>query len=122
MLQKLCENTDSGCMLTKGFELSAVKASPWFSKLIPEFKQYTNDKGQHVMEYETVCIDVPVYLAFLSSLFEKMGGIVRVQVVNDISNLWSDSTPDIVVNCSGIGARFLGGVMDEAVYPTRGLF
>lgn len=27
---------------------------------------------------------------------------------------------DIVVNCTGINARFLGGVEDKSVYPTRG--
>lgn len=27
---------------------------------------------------------------------------------------------DAVVNCTGLGARYLGGVEDDQVYPTRG--
>lgn len=27
---------------------------------------------------------------------------------------------DAVVNCTGLGARYLGGVEDHQVYPTRG--
>jgi hypothetical protein len=81
MLQKLCDNPDSGCTKTRGVEIGNKRTSPWFNTLIPKFRQYVNENGKHVTEYETVCIDVPVYLAILTSMFVKMGGKFKVKTV-----------------------------------------
>lgn len=108
-------------MKTKGIEITSTMIDPWFKKLMPGFKQHKNDKEQWITEYETVCIDVPIYLSFLASIFTQLGGRLSVRTIKDIRELWADAKPaDIVVNCSGIGARLLGGVMDTAMYPTRG--
>ncbi|CAA7270241.1 unnamed protein product [Cyclocybe aegerita] len=93
--------------------------------------------------FETVTIDVPVYLNWLLSRFlEKGGTIVRGQLQHLSQLLEAGTTPflspeeranrakgsksgksecpDAVVVCVGLGARTLGGVEDATVFPARG--
>ena len=84
------------------------------------------------VSFTTVSIDVPIYLNYLLTRFLGNGGrILRgsVQHINEIIeggvNLFSggkvnDLPPDAVVVAVGLGARFLGGVEDKAMYPIRG--
>lgn len=48
-----------------------------------------------------------------------MGGKHRKQKIDRISDAMSDDV-DIVVNCTGVRAKDLAGVMDAAIVPTRG--
>lgn len=48
-----------------------------------------------------------------------MGGRHKRQKIDRISDVVSDDV-DIVVNCTGVRAKDLGGVMDAAIVPTRG--
>ena len=56
--------------------------------------------------------------------FKKTGGKVVRASVQHISQLldggFGTSTPGVVVVCAGIGARGLGGVEDQTVFPIRG--
>lgn len=83
------------------------------------------------MEFDTVTIDTSKYLPYLLSRFSKGGGHAIRDTVQHISQAiegailppGSDGQApevDAVVVCAGIGARFLGGVEDKAVYPIRG--
>ena len=84
------------------------------------------------VSFTTVAIDVPIYLDYLVTQFLVNGGrIVRgsVQHINQLieggTSLFSggnvnDFLPDAVVVAVGLGARFLGGVEDKAMYPVRG--
>jgi len=84
------------------------------------------------VSFTTVSIDVPIYLNYLLTQFLGSGGrILRgsVQHINQIieggTSLFSggnvnDLPPDAVVVAVGLGARFLGGVEDKAMYPVRG--
>ena len=79
-------------------------------------------------------IDVPKYLNYLLTRFlEKGGTLIRgsVQHIDQILEAGSapfkddvstegSAGPDAVVVCVGLGARFLGGVEDKTVYPSRG--
>ena len=84
------------------------------------------------VSFTTVSIDVPIYLNYLLTQFLGSGGrIIRgsVQHINQIieggTSLFSggnvnDLPPDAIVVAVGLGARFLGGVEDKAMYPVRG--
>ncbi|OAD02823.1 hypothetical protein MUCCIDRAFT_155983 [Mucor lusitanicus CBS 277.49] len=48
-----------------------------------------------------------------------MGGKHRKQKIDRISDVITDDV-DIVVNCTGVRAKDLAGVMDAAIVPTRG--
>ncbi len=64
----------------------------------------------------TVRIEPPIYLPYLESRFETLGGVITEQDVADLSDVTGDDR--IVVNCSGLGARSL--VADTSMEPVRG--
>lgn len=70
-------------------------------------------------------INSPVYLKWLQSQFIQLGGKVIKQAISHIDEIFNfvqDQNPShaAVINCTGLGARFLGGVQDNALFPTRG--
>ena len=60
------------------------------------------------------CIEAPAYLDWLERRFKSLGGVVEVGEVGSLA----EPEADVVVNCSGVGARGLAG--DPAVRPVRG--
>ncbi|KAJ7255261.1 D-amino-acid oxidase [Mycena rebaudengoi] len=89
--------------------------------------------------YSTIFMDVPRYLPYLMNRFLAAGGHAFRVALPSLSSLLSekerpqlmpfapssaDSAPPFdpaaVINCTGIGALFLGDVEDKDVYPTRG--
>lgn len=68
-----------------------------------------------------VLINTPVYITWLASKFKASGGVIVQRNIDHIDEVFDlvGKTP-FVVNCTGLGARFLGGVNDETVFPTRG--
>ncbi len=61
-------------------------------------------------------IDVPTYMPYLRSQVENKGGQIRLEEVNSLQQFFP--AYDLVVNCSGAGARQLAN--DEEVFPIRG--
>lgn len=64
-------------------------------------------------------------MRWLQSQFTQLGGKIVKQALSHIDEIFDfvqDKNPShvAVINCTGLGARFLGGVLDEAVFPTRG--
>jgi D-amino-acid oxidase len=60
-------------------------------------------------------IDVPVYMPWLMAQVGQLGGIFHPHIVQRLSEVGADF--DLIVNCSGLGARLLTG---DEVYPIRG--
>ncbi|KAH6905310.1 D-amino-acid oxidase [Coprinopsis sp. MPI-PUGE-AT-0042] len=82
--------------------------------------------------FTTITIDTPIYLNYLLSSFLAQGGKVlrgAVQHINQVIEggglIFSGGTsigpsaepPAAVINCTGMGARFLGGVEDKKIAP-----
>jgi D-amino-acid oxidase len=65
-----------------------------------------------------------LYLPYLASQCLKYGTIIKrasLKHILDAKALHSSGHPaDIIVNCTGLGAIELGGVVDKTVYPARG--
>lgn len=78
------------------------------------------------ISFTTVTIDTAVYLPYLLSKFYSKGGKVvrnRIQHISQVIDgafSYKDEKPDALVICAGIGARSLGGVEDQDIYPVRG--
>ena len=58
--------------------------------------------------------DMPVYLSWLAGRVQALGGRIEQRVVRDLG----EAGADVVVNCSGLGARQLAG--DDTVEPVWG--
>ncbi|KAF9566532.1 D-aspartate oxidase [Agrocybe pediades] len=103
---------------------------------MPNFKRLNADElipgALSGCTFTTVTIDVPVYLNYLLMRFLAVGGRVLRGSLQHIyplleagTNLFAggnkrDPVPDAVINCTGLGARVLGGVEDKDVFPVRG--
>jgi glycine/D-amino acid oxidase-like deaminating enzyme len=86
----------------------------------------------HGISFQTVTIDVPVYLDYLFSRLLAAGASFVRGTVQHINQLveggiypFTDAEanprpPDAIVICAGLSARVLGGVEDKAVFPVRG--
>lgn len=66
-----------------------------------------------------VTINTPKYLASLLLSFTTLGGKFDRRLIQHIDDAMLPGV-GVVVNCTGLGARILGGVEDDAVYPARG--
>ncbi|KAI9009480.1 hypothetical protein BC832DRAFT_590838 [Gaertneriomyces semiglobifer] len=124
---KLCDVPDTGLFVAPGFEFWAEKPEtwedPWFSRFIPKYRVMNESELPPTcswgIAYETVCINVPRYLKWLTEKFRYLGGTLKHEDTTRIEDL-IDAETEVIVNCTGYGARFLGGVEDANVYPTRG--
>ncbi|PPR04469.1 hypothetical protein CVT24_013260 [Panaeolus cyanescens] len=110
-----------------------LKFMPGFKELTAE--QLTVPNAVCGLTYNSVNTFVPLFNNYLLSRFLSAGGhIIRghIQHIEQImengnTNFASPaedhrtpSHPDAVIVCAGIGARTLGGVEDQTVYPARG--
>jgi D-amino-acid oxidase len=74
-------------------------------------------------EFTSVCINTAVYLPWILGQCVKAGVTIKRGILSHISeagSLHSSGHADVVVNCTGLLASKLGGVMDANVYPGRG--
>ncbi|CDR47567.1 CYFA0S33e00518g1_1 [Cyberlindnera fabianii] len=62
----------------------------------------------------------PIFLANFQRYLESTGVTFERRVITHISQAYLFSSTKYVFNCTGIGARSLGGVQDANIYPTRG--
>ncbi|CAK7200118.1 D-amino acid oxidase [Sporothrix eucalyptigena] len=74
-------------------------------------------------EFTSVCINTTIYLHWLLSKCLRNGVVVKrgvVDHVTDAASLHTVGQSHLVVNCTGLMARNLGGVEDKSVVPARG--
>ncbi|CAO3627033.1 unnamed protein product [Mucor fragilis] len=97
--------------------------NPWWRSVVPTFQRIDEKElPDHISvgyHFTTVLINPLVYLPWLFKQYLAMGGKHRKQKIDRISDAMSDDV-DIVVNCTGVRAKDLAGVMDAAIVPTRG--
>src|SRR6266487_3418451 len=72
----------------------------------------------------SVCINTAIYLPWLVSQCRKNGVVFKRAVFRHIADATdahhSGENADLVVNCTGLSARHLGGVEDKTMLPARG--
>jgi D-amino-acid oxidase len=105
-----------------------LSTTPWFSSVVPNFHILPPSSlpsfADSATQFTSVCINTAVYLPYLVSQCLLHGVVLKRTVLSHISSavqLHASGQPaDIVVNCTGLLASKLGGVMDKSVIPARG--
>ncbi|KAI9279047.1 FAD dependent oxidoreductase [Umbelopsis sp. AD052] len=100
-------------------------ANPWWKDVVKDFRfvekkeLFPDTVIGH--SYTTVAVNTPHYMQWLVRLFTQSGGKLKRATLAHVQDALK-YCPDAqsIVNCTGLQARFLGGVKDEKVYPTRG--
>ncbi|KAL3439178.1 hypothetical protein BDV09DRAFT_182316 [Aspergillus tetrazonus] len=105
-----------------------VSENPWYKDVVPDFKNLPKDQlapgVDNAQVFTSVCINTAVYLPWLVGQCRKNGAVFKRAVfkhVSDAANAHHSGQPaDIVVNCTGLASKKLGGVRDDKLYPGRG--
>lgn len=117
--RQLASDSATGVSFVRGqrsFRRRAV--FPWIDAL-----PYVHELGEHELaqgceyglELEIPVADMSIYMPWLMDVSLKNGGSVERRCLSSLAEV---EDADIVVNCTGLGARELAH--DEAVYPARG--
>ena len=107
---------DCGVVMRAGVELVRERGDvPGWAPAVPDFARLESapppyDDG---WRFTAPVVEMPVYLTWLRRRLERAGGTVTRMALSALPD-----QADMVVNCSGIGARLLGP--DSDVIPVRG--
>jgi D-amino-acid oxidase len=120
VLSELAGEPVAGIRQVSGMEVAAEPASPpYWTNLLPDLRLLDDSElpagftaGWH---YTAPVVTMPLYLEYLRSRYEKLGGVISVE---PLTSLTAMADAPVVVNCTGMGARDL--VPDPAVVPVRG--
>jgi D-amino-acid oxidase len=117
--RRLAEEADSdeiGIVMREGVELVGARSDdPWWTSAVPDWKRldFAPPPYRDGWTFTTPVIEMPVYLSWLHRRFEAAGGTITRMALSSLPN-----HADLVVNCSGLGARRLGD--DDELEPVRG--
>jgi D-amino-acid oxidase len=107
---------ESGVRMVGGTEVfRTAQQDPWWRVAVPALER-TRELPHGFVDgwrFVTPVADMPVYLAWLIARVEDLGGTITRLSLSGLP-----TGPDVVVNCSGLGARLLGN--DRTVVPVRG--
>ncbi|WP_431034955.1 FAD-dependent oxidoreductase [Streptomyces sp. P6-2-1] len=120
VFHKLAGDSATGVRLTSGVEASrTAEAPPEWATTLPDYRPCEAAElppGFTVGYRFTVpLIDMPVYLGYLLRWLEAAGGTVEERRVPSLAQA---GPADVLVNCSGLGARELAP--DTELRPIRG--
>ena len=107
---------ESGVRMVAGTEVfGSRQTEPWWRPAVPSLDRETALPPGYVdgWTFVTPVIEMPVYLAWLAGRVADLGGTVTRLNLRALP-----PGAELVVNCSGLGARLLG--TDRTVVPVRG--
>jgi D-amino-acid oxidase len=113
-------DSESGVVLRAGTEVVSDRdESPWWSGAVPDLQETVDvppgfDGG---WAFTAPVVEMPAYLAWLADRVLDAGGSITRLNLHGLPRA-GDGGPSVVVDCSGIGARFLAA--DASVHPVQG--
>ena len=111
----LADDEGTGVRMVPGTEVLAAPApDPWWAAAVPGLERAAAPSGYaDAWSFAAPVVEMPVYLTWLAGRVDALGGtITRL----NLSALPTGG--DVVVNCTGLGARLLGA--DSSVLPVAG--
>ena len=107
---------ESGVRMVLGTEVfTKAEPDPWWAGALPGLDRETSLPDGYVdgWTFATPVVEMPVYLSWLAERVSDLGGTLTRMNLRALPE-----GADLVVNCSGLGARLLGA--DRSVVPVRG--
>lgn len=93
---------------------------PWWADAVEGLRPARDDERPpgypHGLRFAVPLVEMPVHLPWLAGELVRLGGTVQRWRVESLAEAGRDA--DLVVHCSGLGARTLAG--DTTVVPVRG--
>ncbi|MGH3326819.1 MAG: FAD-dependent oxidoreductase [Streptomycetales bacterium] len=121
VLSELAAVPGSGVSLRLGRELFREPApEPWWRAAVPEFarcgRRDLPDGYADGYRFPAPVVDMSVHLPWLAQRLAALGGTVRRRAISALGE--GRPHADVVVNCTGLGAREVAG--DASLLPVRG--
>ena len=121
VFEDLSDDPQSGVRMREGIEISRDTLSdPWWGSAVRWIRRCAGDDLPPAYRdgyiFSQPVIEMPVYLHYLLERFTVAGGRVERAVVSSLEE--AARTSQLVVNCTGLGARELVG--DHQMTPIRG--
>lgn len=116
VLTELADDPATGVRLVPGTEVLAEPAVlPWWAAAVPGLERAPSVPSGYVdgWSFTTPVVEMPIHLAWLRTRVLELGGTLTRLAVRGLPE-----GGDVVVNCSGLGARLLAA--DLSVTPVRG--
>jgi D-amino-acid oxidase len=114
------EDPASGVLMQEGTQVVPNRDErPWWADAVPDLRETVDvpsgyDGG---WTFTAPRVEMPVYLRWLADRVLEAGGSITRLNLHGLPAT-GDGGPDAVVNCSGIGAKFLAS--DPLVHPVQG--
>lgn len=93
---------------------------PWWAAAVEGLRPARSDElppgYRHGLRFAVPLVEMPVHLPWLAAEFRRRGGTLERRRVDSLADAGRGA--DLVVHCSGLGARTLAG--DTSVVPVRG--
>jgi D-amino-acid oxidase len=118
--QLASDQPDSGVRLRNGTEvLAGPEDRPWWAEAVPDLAETREVPAAYDLgrTFTTPVVEMPVYLAWLTRQVLERGGTITRLNLHGLPGTESGGA-DVVVDCSGLGARFLAA--DHTVVPVQG--
>ncbi|HEX3731758.1 MAG TPA: FAD-dependent oxidoreductase, partial [Mycobacteriales bacterium] len=120
-LMHLAFVADTGVAIRETLEFfTEPAADPWWSSAVPRFgrpqRSDLPSKYRDAYLFPSPVAEMPLYLGYLERRFRSMGGTIALRSLRSVPEAFDGH--DIVVNCTGLGARELVG--DTSMVPIRG--
>jgi D-amino-acid oxidase len=112
----------TGVVLRAGIELFRIPADDaWWRDVLPGFRRAQPEDLPHGFVDGFVAdgipvIEMPIYLGWLMESLRRLDVPIRDLAIESFDEAFNDH--DVVVNCTGLGARVLAG--DESMVAIRG--
>ena len=101
--------------LESALDLPPAPAGKVKQDFLSESSLYSRTKNATIFKFKTFVLEGKRYLPWLMKKFQALGGLIIKHKVDSLGEL---QNYDIIINCTGLGARELVG--DTSVYPIRG--
>ncbi|GES64846.1 D-amino acid oxidase [Aspergillus terreus] len=113
---------------TAGQFSELVQRDPWYKDIVPDFRNIPDDQLDPTIDnacrFTSVCINTPVYLSWLVGQCRKAGAVFKRGVLHHVKDAaaahHTGQPADVIINCTGLSSKKLGGVRDDKLYPGRG--
>lgn len=126
VFEELTQEPSSGvyfvdwCVLEK----EIFHKTPWWTAALPIDRYHKNTIAELPEGYKegytahVPMIETPIYMQYLLDRFGENGGMVEQRRIDGFEELLKQSPDTIIVNCTGLGAKYL--CKDDELYPIQG--
>ncbi|BGP22281.1 D-amino acid oxidase [Rhodotorula toruloides] len=93
----------------------------WYQDITPNYRPLAASEcppGSVGVTYDTLSVHAPKYCQYLARELQKLGATFERRTVTSVDQAFEGA--DLVVNASGLGAKSIAGIDDQAAEPIRG--